>query len=291
MQIGFLGLGIMGSRMAANLLKAGHSLAVWNRSSAKASALVKAGARLAASPREAALGADVLISMLATPEVVETCALGQDGFLSALPSGALWIDSSTVNPSFSLRMCQAAAALGLRMLDAPVTGSKEAAEKGQLVFLVGGAAADLEQARPLFEVMGKSVVHVGENGKGAALKLVNNMLVAQAMLAFSETLTLGEALGIERQRLLDFFLGGPAAAPLLSIKRQKLLSGDYDPEFPLYLMQKDLHIAALTGYELGVALPGANTAKEIYQLAARSGLAESDFSAVFDFISRRQNGA
>jgi 3-hydroxyisobutyrate dehydrogenase/glyoxylate/succinic semialdehyde reductase len=225
--------------------------------------------------------------MLSTPEVVETCALGTDGFLPALPRGALWIDSSTVNPSFTARMSAAAADHGIRMLDAPVTGSKEAAEKGQLVFLVGGAAADLEQARPLFEKMGKAVIHMGASGQGSALKVVNNMLVAQAMLAFSETLVLGEALGLERQRMLDFFLGGPIAAPLLSSKRQKIETGDYAPEFPLYLMQKDLHMASLSAYELGVALPSANVAKEIYRLAARSGLAESDFSAILEFLARR----
>lgn len=286
MQIGFLGLGIMGSRMAANLLKAGHSLAVWNRSSGKDSALVSAGAKRAASPSEAAAGADVLVSMLSTPEVVEECALGQNGFLAALPQGALWIDSSTVNPSFTLRMSAAAAAHGVRMLDAPVTGSKEAAEKGQLVFLVGGAAADLEEARPLFEKMGKAVIHMGEAGKGTSLKVVNNMLVAQAMLAFSETLVLGEALGLERQRLLDFFLGGPIAAPLLSSKRAKLENHEYEAEFPLYLMQKDLHMASISAYEHGVALPSANVAKEIYRLAARSGLAEADFSAIVEFLAQ-----
>ena len=289
MQIGFLGLGIMGSRMAANLLKAGHSVSVWNRSSAKASELVNAGARLATSPQDAAAGAEVLISMLSTPEVVEECALGAEGFLAALPQGALWIDSSTVNPAFSLRMSAATAAHGARMLDAPVTGSKEAAEKGQLVFLVGGAASDLEQARPLFEKMGKAVIHVGAAGQGTALKVVNNMLVAQAMLAFSETIVLGEALGLSRQRLLDFFLGGPIAAPLLAMKRTKMESGDFsDAEFPLYLMQKDLHMASITAYEHGVALPSANVAKEVYQLAARSGLAEADFSAILQFLTAKE---
>ena len=180
MRIAFLGLGIMGSRMAANLLKAGHSLSVWNRSPGKDETLVEAGARRAVSPADAANGADVLVSMLSTPEVVEQTALGEAGFLAALPQGALWIDSSTVNPSFSRRMAQACAEHGLRLLDAPVTGSKAAAESGQLVFLVGGVEADLETARPLFEVMGRAVIHVGVSGMGSALKVVNNMLAAQA---------------------------------------------------------------------------------------------------------------
>jgi 3-hydroxyisobutyrate dehydrogenase-like beta-hydroxyacid dehydrogenase len=288
MRIGFLGLGIMGSRMAANLLAAGHTLAVWNRTPGRDTALVQAGAVRAATPSEAAQGADVMISMLSTPEAVEGAALGTGGFLPALPNGALWIDCSTVNPSFTRRMARDCQARGLRMLDAPVTGSKEAAEKGQLVFLVGGSAVDLEQARPLFEKMGKGVQHIGESGMGAALKIVNNMLVAQSMLAFAETLVLGESLGISHQRLLDFFLGGPAAAPLLSTKRAKLESGVYDPDFPLQWMRKDLQLAALTAYEEGVSVPSANVAKEIFQLAVRGGLAEADFSAIYQFLSAKQ---
>ena len=287
MQIAFLGLGIMGSRMAANLLAAGHALTVWNRTPGRDTALVGAGAKRAATPAEAANGAEVLVTMLSTPEVVESASLGENGFFASLPRGALWIDSSTVNPSFSKRMAAECVSRGLRMLDAPVTGSKLAAEQGQLVFLVGGSPADLETARPLLEKMGKAIQYVGESGMGSALKIVNNMLAGQAMLAFAETLTLGEALGIPRSRLLDFFIGGPIAAPLMTGKRAKIESGSYEAEFPLQWLQKDLHLAALTAYEEGVSLPSANVAKEIYQLAARSGLAEADFSAIVEFLSRK----
>jgi 3-hydroxyisobutyrate dehydrogenase-like beta-hydroxyacid dehydrogenase len=281
-KIAFLGLGIMGSRMAANLLRAGYSLSVWNRTSGKADSLLELGAYQAASPAEAAAGADVLISMLATPEVVEQTARA---FLPALRPGALWIDSSTVNPAFSRRMNQECGLQGVRMIEAPVTGSKEAAEKGQLVFLVGGKSEDLEEARPLFEKMGKAIHHIGACGMAASLKIVNNMLAAQAMLAFSEGVTLGESLGLSRQFLLDFFLSGPIVAPILNGKRAKIESGDYETDFPLKLMQKDLHLAALTAYEQGVAIPSGNLAKEIYRMAALSGLGEADFSAIFEFIT------
>lgn len=285
MQIAFLGLGIMGSRMAANLLKAGHSLSVWNRSPGKDETLVEAGARRTASPADAARGADVLVSMLSTPEVVEQTALGEAGFLAALPQGALWIDSSTVNPSFSRRMAQACAERGLRLLDAPVTGSKAAAESGQLVFLVGGEEADLETARPLLEVMGRAVIHVGVSGMGSALKVVNNMLAAQAALAFAETLALGEAQGISRQVLLDFFLSGMIAAPLLKGKRGFYESGDFaNADFPLRWMQKDLHLAALTAYEVGAGIPSGNLAKELYRLATNAGHGDDDFTAVFKLL-------
>lgn len=285
MHIGFLGLGIMGSRMAANLLKAGHTVAVWNRTPGKDEALVQAGAIRAASPSGAAEGAAVIVTMLSTPQVVEETALGSHGFLGALRPGGLWIDSSTVNPSFSRRMAETCAARDLRLLDAPVTGSKAAAESGQLVFLVGGLDADLAEARPLLEVMGRAVVHVGGSGMGSALKLINNMLAAQAALAFAETLVLGEAQGIPRPVLLDFFLSGVIAAPLLKGKRERYESGDFSgADFPLQWMQKDLHLAALTAYEVGAAIPSGNLAKEIYRLAMRAGLGEDDFTAVYAFL-------
>jgi 3-hydroxyisobutyrate dehydrogenase-like beta-hydroxyacid dehydrogenase len=287
MRVAFLGLGIMGSRMAANLLKANYPVSVWNRTPGKDLDLVQAGALRAESPAACAAGADVVISMLATPEVVEQTALGPEGFLSALQPGSFWIDSSTVNPSFSKRMASECAARGLHFLDAPVTGSKEAAGTGQLVFLVGAKAEDLEAMRPLLEKMSKAIVHVGDCGMGSSLKVVNNMLAAQAGLAFAETLVLGESLGIPHQRLLDFFLGGPIASPLLNGKRAKYESGDFEPDFPLRWMQKDLQLAALTAYENGVGIPSANLAKEIFQLAARQGLAEADFTAIYQYLARK----
>jgi glyoxylate/succinic semialdehyde reductase len=291
MNIGFIGLGIMGSRMAANLLKAGHSLAVWNRTAGKDEALVQAGARRASSPASAAQDADVVVTMLSTPEVVEATALGSEGFLKALRPGGLWIDSSTVNPSFTRRMAEVCAGRGLRLLDAPVTGSKAAAENGQLVFLAGGSLVDLEETRPLLMLMGRAVVHVGENGMGSALKVVNNMLAAQAALAFAETLVLGEAQGIPRQVLLDFFLSGLIAAPLLNGKRPRYESGDFgSADFPLQWMQKDLHLASLTAYEVGVGIPSGNLAKEIYRLAVRAGMGEDDFTAVYAFLQDHTTG-
>ena len=286
MRVAFFGLGIMGCRMAANLIKAGHLLSVWNRTPGKDLELVQAGARRAVSPADCAAGAEVAISMLSTPEVVEQTALGPDGFLPALRPGGMWIDSSTVNPSFSRRMAEACSAHGLSFLDAPVTGSKEAAGNGQLVFLVGGSAQALETARPLLEKMSKTIRHIGENGMGSSLKVVNNMLAAQAGLAFAETLVLGEALGLSRQMLLDFFLGGPIASPLLAGKRIQYEDPQAEPDFPLQWMQKDLHMAALTAYEYGVGIPSANLAKEIYRLAARDGLAEADFTAVYQFLAK-----
>ena len=288
MKVGFLGLGIMGSRMALNLLNAGYNdLTVWNRTPEKAAELTAQGAKLASSPSEAG-AVDVLFTMLSTPQVVEQVALGDDGFLAKMPTGSLWVDCSTVNPSFTRRMAQAAAQSGVRFMDAPVTGSKEAAAKAQLVFLTGADEKDLEEVRPLLDCMGRSVVRVGEVGMGTSLKVVNNMMVGQGMLLFAEGLVLGQSLGLPLDTLLDHFIGGPMIPPLVGGKRAKIESGDYEADFPLQWLQKDLHLAAQTAFEQGVALPSANTAKEVYQLAARYGFAEQDFSAIYAFLKANQ---
>jgi 3-hydroxyisobutyrate dehydrogenase/glyoxylate/succinic semialdehyde reductase len=284
MKIGFVGLGAMGSRMAANLQKSGYPLVVFNRSADKAASLVSAGALLADSPAALAEEVEVLFTMLAHPAAVGEAALGESGFLYRLRPGALWIDCSTVNPSFSRQMASAAHARRLRFLDAPVAGSRGPAAKGELVFFVGGNAADLEACGPLLRAMGSRIVHVGGHGMGAALKMVNNLLLASSMAAFAEGLVLGEALGIARERLFDFLMGTPLVAPYLATKRAKIEQGDYAPEFPLEWMQKDLHLAALSAQETAVALPLTSAAKETYQLAARDGHAHEDFSAIYPFL-------
>ncbi len=286
MQIAFLGLGIMGGGMAANLLRAGHTLCVWNRSAEKAAPLAELGATVAQTPAEAVNGADVVITMLSTPAVVEETALGENGFLSAMRPMALWVDSSTVDPAFSRRMAAAAAQHQVRFVDAPVTGSKDAAQKAQLRFLVGASAADLEEIHPLLERMGATIIHAGEQGMGSSIKLVFNLMVGQAMLAYAEGLALGEALGFTRERLLELTLGSPQVPPLMSLKRAKMESDQYDADFPLQWMQKDLHLAALTAYEVGAGIPSGNLAKEIYRLAVRAGMGEDDFTAVYAFLQK-----
>src|SRR5258705_6864530 len=284
MKIGFVGLGAMGSRMAANLQKSGYPLVIFNRSADKAASLVRAGAVLAATPAALAEEVEVLFTMLAHPAAVREAALGESGFLGRMRRGLLWIDCSTVNPSFSREMAAAALARKLRFLDAPVAGSRGPAEKGELTFFVGGNAADVEASAPLLRAMGSRIVHVGGHGMGAALKMVDNLLLASSMAAFAEGLVLGEALGISRERLLDFLMGTPLVAPYLATKRAKIEQGDYAPEFPLEWMQKDLHLAALSAQEMGVALPLTSAAKETYQLAARHGHAREDFSAIFPLL-------
>jgi 3-hydroxyisobutyrate dehydrogenase/glyoxylate/succinic semialdehyde reductase len=277
----------MGSRMAANLQKGGHTLVVYNRTPEKAEQLLAHGAAWADSPAALATQAEIVFTMLAHPEAVKRAALGQDGFLSRLAPGQLWVDSSTVNPSFSMQMAGQARALGIRFLDAPVTGSKEQAALGKLIFWVGGESADLEACRPLFECMGNRIVHGGKQGMGASLKMVMNQLLGTTMAAFAEGLVLGRSLGLPLETLFEALLGGPAAAPFLAAKRQRIENEDFeDADFLLRWLQKDLHLASVSAYETGVSMPLTNVAKEIYRLAIREGDGDKDFSAIYHYLAK-----
>lgn len=286
MKIGFIGLGIMGSRMAMNLLDNGYQLFVYNRTPNKAEPLLAKDAVWCESPADMAGQVDILFSMLANPQAVEETALGEDGFLDSMRENALWVDCSTVNPSFSHHMAARAAARSVRFIDAPVAGTKGPAEKGELLFLVGGDQADVDQLRPLFEIMGRQVLHAGGHGMGTSLKMIFNLLLGEAMLAFSEALALGQSLGIPQERLLEILPGSAVVAPFISGKRAKIAQDDYEADFPLKWMRKDLQLAAQTGYEEGVALPAVNATKEIYALAIQADYGDLDFSAICRFLTR-----
>ena len=283
MKIGFIGLGIMGSRMAANLRKHDYSLLVFNRTRGKAEPLLDRGATLADSPPRLAEQVDVLFTMLAHPDAVEQAALGANGFLRHLKSNTIWIDCSSVNPSFSKKMAGATAAGQIRFIDAPVTGSAPLAADGKLTFWVGGNAADVEAIRPLLLCMGNKVVHVGGPGMGTSMKMVINLLLGTGMAAFAEAMELGQGLGLSQQMLFDSLLSTPTVAPFLALKREKIEGGNYEAEFPLRWMQKDLHLASVSAYESGLALTVTNVTKEIYRLAMRGGHETNDFSAIYEF--------
>ena len=290
MKTGFIGLGIMGSRMAANLQKKRHSLVLFNRTREKAEPLIADGGTWADSPAALALQVEVIFTMLAHPDAVEEAALGEDGFLRYPQPGQMWIDCSTVNPSFSRNMAVEAKAQGVGFLGAPVTGSKGQAELAKLTFWVGGETGDLETYRPLLECMGNRIVHCGGPGTGASLKMVMNQLLGTTMAAFAEGLVFGESLGLSREVLFEALLGGPTAAPFLALKRERIENGNYEPpDFPLRWLQKDLHLAAVSAYETGAAMPLTNAAKEIYRLAIRDGRGSEDFSAIYDYLLHSQD--
>ncbi len=289
MKIGFIGLGIMGSRMAANLQKAGHDLVVYNRSKDKAMPFVERGASWAETPAEMGKRVGVLFTMLSRPDAVaEVALLGKHAFLETLSPGSVWVDCSTVNPSFSKLMAGEAMARNVRFLDAPVSGSKGPAEQAQLLFFVGGDKANLDEVRPFLGCMGKAVFHMGAHGMGSAMKMVNNILLGQAMVAFAEALTFGETLGITKQTLFDTLAASPVMAPFLNFKRKKFETEDYSVEFPLQWMHKDLQLALETAYESGAALPATGVAKELYGLAMRDGTAGEDFMAVYKVLNRKK---
>jgi 3-hydroxyisobutyrate dehydrogenase/glyoxylate/succinic semialdehyde reductase len=286
MKIGFIGLGIMGSRMAANLQSNGYGLVVFNRTRAKAEPLLGPCGTFADSPAKLAEQVEILFTMLAHPAAVEEAALGANGFLDHLRPNSLWVDCSSVNPSFSKRMAAEAAKRQIRFVDAPVTGSAPVAASAKLIFWVGAKTVDLERVRPLLLCMGNKIVHTGEQGAGTSMKMVINLLLGTGMAAFAEAMALGEGLGLSSGMLFDSLLASPVVAPFLALKREKIASGSYEAEFPLRWMQKDMHLASVSGYETGVAMPIANVTKEMYRLAMRDGHETEDFSAIYEFATR-----
>lgn len=269
----------MGSGMTMNLLKE-RDVTVFNRTKEKAQDVLDAGATWAASAAEAAKEASVLFTMLPHPEAVSEVMLADGGVLDALPKGALWVDCSTVTPSFSRAMAETAKGSGIRFLDAPVSGSRGPAEEGTLTFLVGGEALDVEAARPLLALMGKKILHVGAHGAGSAMKLVFNQFLGINMAAFAEVLHFGEALNLSRDALLDALLGAHITPPFLSNKRAQLESSDSITEFPLRWMHKDLHLIAQTAYETGAYTPLAALSELRFRAAMQDGRAEADVAAI-----------
>ena len=287
MKIGFIGLGIMGSRMAGNLQKHGYSLVLYNRTRAKAEPLLGPCGTFADSPAKLAGQVEVLFTMLAHPDAVKEAALGVNGFLNHLGPNTLWVDCSSVNPSFSKEMAAKAARREVHFVDAPVTGSAPVAAEAKLIFWVGADPADLEKIRPLLLCMGNRIVHTGGQGTGTSMKMVINLLLGTGMAAFAEAMALGEGLGLSSKMLFDSLLGTPAVAPFLAAKRDKIDNRNYEVEFPLRWMQKDMHLAAVSAYETGVALPLTNVTKEMYELAIRDGHATEDFSAIYEFVAHK----
>lgn len=284
MKIAFIGTGIMGKRMAGRLLEE-HDVTVFNRTTDKTAPLVRQGARAAASAGDAVGDADIVFSMLSEPPVVREVALGPEGFLGAMKKGSLWVDISTGNPAFSREMAATARQGNIRFMDAPVAGSRPQAEKGELVFLVGGEQQDLDSCAPCLERMGNKILHIGGHGQGMAMKMVINHLLGTAMQSFAEGMTLGESLGINRTHLLDIMLSSPVSAPFIKMKRDKLETGDFLTDFSLKWMHKDMAMVAETAYQQGVAMPLGAASGQSYRQALLQGLSEKDFAAIYEFLA------
>lgn len=274
----------MGSRMASNLLKNGVKVTVYNRSKDIIDSLIKQGAEAADAASSAVVDADIVFSMLSTPEVVESIFLKEGGALESMKPGAIWADCTTVNPSFSLRAKLAAEQAGLRFLDTPVAGTKPHAENAELVFFVGGEKSDLEVVEPLLNYMGKKVLHIGPSGKGASFKMLVNIMLAQSMVIFSEAVILGEKMGMDKDFLLNVIPGLVVAAPFTKFKAEMVRADNYEVQFPLEWMYKDLHLATMTAYENDQTLFLANLTKELFADAKKKGMGRLDFAAIHKYL-------
>jgi 3-hydroxyisobutyrate dehydrogenase len=280
--VALLGLGTMGAGMATNLLKAGFPLAVYNRTRAKAEPFAAAGARIASGPADAAAGASVILSMLADDNASHAAWLGPDGALAAAAPGAVLIESSTVSPAWIKELASLASARGLDLLDAPVTGSRVQAESAQLTFLVGGPEAVLDRVRPVLAAMSKEIVHLGPIGSGAILKLVNNFLCGVQIASFAEGIAWLERSGLDRDAALAFLKSGAPGSPLMSVITARMAAHNYDVNFYLHLMSKDLQYAHDAAAADGVPLTTAQCAHTLFETAIAAGYGDKDMSSVIE---------
>ena len=287
MKLGFIGLGAMGAPMATNLLKAGHELAVWNRSPEKVDPLVEASARRADSPADAASGTRATILMVTNAEAVHEVLFGDEGVVEGLPAGATVINMGTIGAVATTRIAEKLDDLGVRMLDAPVTGSTPVAAAGELNIMVGGDEQTFEEFESVLAAMGEKISHLGEVGSGARIKLINNLILGATMAVLSEGLALGEAAGIPVEKQLEVLAGG-AASGVAQRKSGNLISRSYEPQFKLSHELKDLYYALELGRDLEDPLPITAVVSQIYSEGMREH-AEDDLSAVAEVYRQRVN--
>ena len=280
--VGFIGLGIMGKPMAENLIEAGYDLVAYNRTSEKAGELD--GATVAETPREVAEQSDITITMLPDSPQVEEVLAGEDGVLEGIKEGALIVDMSTISPVVTEELSEKAKETGASMLDAPVSGGDVGAIEGTLSIMVGGSEGDFERARPLFEVMGGTVTHVGPVGTGQVVKAANQIVVALTIEAVSEALVLGSKGGVAPEKILDVLGGGLAGNKVMEVKREKMLEHSFDPGFRVELHHKDLGIALAAGREYGVTLPVTAVVDQMFETLKMLGRGGQDHSALLTLI-------
>lgn len=285
--VALLGLGTMGVGMAGNLLKADFPLVVWNRTAAKAQPLAAKGARVAASPADAVQGAQVIVSMLADDAASRAAWLGEKGALAAAEKGAVLIESSTLSPAWIAQLAHSAAEHGLQFIDAPVTGSRLQAEAGQLSFLVGGEEAALNSARPVLEAMSREIVHLGPVGSGAKLKLINNFLAAVQVASLAEGLTWIERSGLDRDKALSFLKSAAPGSPLVAGISARMTAQNYEVNFLLRLMTKDIRYAENEAASCDIELSTAMAARRLFETAIEQGYGDKDMSAVIEPVRNK----
>ncbi len=264
-RVGFIGLGIMGSGMARNLLRAGFDLTVWNRTASKAEGLAGEGVKLAANPADLAARCDVIILCVSDTPDVEAVLFGEKGVIHGVRAGSLVVDCSTISPIKTQGFAGTLAGKGVHMIDAPVSGGSEGAALGTLSIMVGGEPEQVERAMPFLNAMGKQITHVGGNGAGQAVKLVNQILVANSMLALGEAFLFAQAGGLDLEKTLKAIEGGAAGSWTLSNRGPQLIKRDWRPGFMIDLQQKDLRLVLEAADELGVPVLGCSVAFHLYR--------------------------
>lgn len=281
MKTGFIGLGIMGSAMAANLLKAGFAVTVWNRSADKCVPLAAQGALVADSPRAAAEACDIVFAMMATPQAVEAVRDGENGIIAGLTRGKGYVDMSTVDADTSRTSARLAQERGALFLEAPVAGSRKPAEDGALTIMTAGNRKLYEQSLPALEKMGRKILFLGETGNAARMKLANNLVMGGMLTALSEGLALAAGCGLDTAQLLEVLDSGALANPMFRMKGEMIArNGEFPTAFPLKHMQKDLRLALRLAEECGQPLFATATVNELFKAALAQNLGDSDFAAV-----------
>lgn len=285
-QVGFVGLGVMGSRMAKRLIDAGHDVHGYNRTKTKAEWLIQAGMKWADSPAAAARAGDVTLSMVTNTEALKAIAEGPEGILAGLGQGKIYADMSTVSPALSRELAARVSAKGAKMLDAPVSGSVSTLEEGKLSIMAAGEREAFERARPILEAIGPKVTYVGKNGLAVTMKIATNLSLASQMLAFSEGVLLAEKSGIKRETAVEVLLNSVMASPMIKYRGPFVLKMPEEAWFDVNMMQKDLLLALELGRDLDVPLPTTAVTNEMLTAARGMGLAKKDFAVLFEALAR-----
>lgn len=286
MNVGFIGLGIMGRPMALNLLKHGNTLTVWSRRSESMKPLLDAGAQGASSPAEVAKAADVVFSMLPDSADVREVMLGEQGVAKGARKGLIAVDMSTIYPQAARQIGAELEALGIPFLDAPVSGAETGAIAGSLSIMVGGPSATFLLVKPLFECMGKSVIHLGASGAGQAAKAANQIITGVNVLAIAEAFSFARKNGVDLTKLKDVFIGGSAYSRTLELHGPRMLDRNFKPGFKSWMRQKDMNIVMQTAHAAGVYLPITAATAQMYNAMVASGLEEEDQTAVIKLLEQ-----
>lgn len=290
-RIGFIGLGIMGRPMAAHLVKAGYQVTVWNRTQSKAADLIKGGAHQGTSPKDVAARSDITITMVAdTPDVREVI-LGPNGVIEGARRGSAVVDMSTISPAATRDIARALADRGVDMLDAPVSGGERGAVEATLSIMVGGKPEVFERVLPVFQKLGRNIVHLGDNGAGQVTKACNQLVLSLTILGVAEALTLARKAGVDPAKVRAALLGGFAQSRVLELHGQRMLEGNFEPGFRTRLYHKDMGIVTETGRAVGMPLLGAGLTAQLFQVAMSKGFAEKDYSVLARVIADLAGGA